>query len=80
MALSAAALAEIVQKEIEKQQAAVCYDDLSEEELNKVIAQLNSKLELCQAALSARSGKPEVKALKAKKVEATFPELPWGRK
>jgi len=79
MGMSAAAIAQAVQAEIERQQANVNYDGMSEEELQTVISQLTEKLSLCQTAMSARSGKPkEVAARKAEKVVGDWPELPWG--
>ena len=56
MALDPSAIASAVQKEIERQQAAVVYDDLSADELEKVVAQLTEKLSMCQEALAKRGG------------------------
>ena len=77
MALDASAVAAAVAKEIERQQAAVVYDDLSVDDLSKVVAQLQSKLELCKEALTKR-GADAGPARKAVKSEGTWPERPWG--
>lgn len=78
MSLDGAAIAAAVKAEIERQQAAVVYDDLSVDELQKVVAQLTSKLDLCKTALTKRGGKAEPAALKAAKVVGSWPDLPWG--
>ena len=83
MAIDQAAIAAAIQKEIERQQEAVVYDDLSVDELEKVVQQLSTKLDLCKGALEKRGAggakKPEPAALKAKKVEGTFADLPWTK-
>jgi len=79
MALDAAAVAEAVKKEIERQQTEVVYNDLTVEELEQVVAHLTSRLELCKEALAKKGDAPKAEpaALKATKVEGTFPDLPW---
>ena len=67
MAVDAAAVAAAVQKEIERQQKEVVYDDLSVAELEDVVAHLTSRLELCKEALAAKAGAPKETKLKAKK-------------
>jgi 5-methyltetrahydrofolate--homocysteine methyltransferase len=78
MAVNSAAIAEAVKKEIERQQAAVVYEDLSVDELTAVVSQLSSKLDQCKAALAKRSGGGEAAAPKAAPPAGKFPELPWG--
>ena len=81
MALDPSAIASAVQKEIERQQAAVVYDDLSADELEKVVAQLTEKLSMCKEALAKRGGDgaaAPVAARKAEKSTGKFPDLPWG--
>ena len=80
--MDVAAITEAVKTEIERQQAAVDYDALSAEELEKVIANLHGRLTLCQNAAAARAGggakKKEGPKMVAKKAEGSWPELPWG--
>jgi hypothetical protein len=81
MALDPNAIAAAVKAEIEKQQAAVNYDDLSEADLQAIVGQLTSKLELCKSALAAKSGgAAAAPAMKAAKSTGTYPDLPWGGK
>ena len=77
--MDAAAIAKAVQTEIERQQTDVVYNELSVEELEGVVQHLTTRLELCKEALATKQGdkKPEPKALKAKKSEGTWPDLPW---
>ena len=77
MALNQEAIAAAVKKEIERQQAAVVYEDLSVDELTAVVSQLGAKLDQCKTALAKRSGGGP--AMKAEKSTGSFPELPWGR-
>ena len=76
MVLDSKAIEAAVKAEIERQQQAVVYDDLSVEELQRVVDQLTAKLGLCQEALAKRKA-PEVAALKATKVVGTWADLPW---
>ena len=55
MALDSKAIEAAVKAEIERQQQAVVYDDLSVEELQRVVDQLTAKLGLCQEALAKRA-------------------------
>ena len=76
--VDSAAIAAAVKAEIERQQN-VNYDELSQQELERVVEQLQSKLALCKDVLAKRGGaKPEPAALKAEKVTGSWPELPWG--
>ena len=43
-----------VKAEIERQQAAVNYDEMSKEELERAVASLQERLALCQSTLAAR--------------------------
>ena len=78
--MDSAAIAAAVQKEIERQQANVCYDDLPKEDLERAIENLQARLAMCQAAVEARAGgaKKEAPKMVATKVEGDWPELPWG--
>lgn len=81
--VDAAAVAKAVQAEIERQQSDVVYNDLSVTELEDVIQHLSSRLELCKEALTRKEGgsasgsAPAAPALKAAKVEGSWPDLPW---
>ena len=54
------------------------YDNLSEAELENVVSSLEKKLESLKAALAAKTSvAAAAPALKAKKAEGSWPELPW---
>ena len=100
--MDALSIAAVVRKEIERQQANVDYDAMSEEELAQVIESLKSRLDLCNAVIESRTSgaapaaaavpaavpeltsegdapvKKEAPKMVAKKVEGSWPELPWG--
>ena len=79
--LSSDAIAAAVKAEIERQQKALVYDELSEDELEKVIESLSKKLEMAKAALekAGKGAAPAAPAMVApKKAEGGWPELPWG--
>jgi len=73
--MDSASLSAAVTAEIERQQAAINYDELSLDELKVVVASLVERLELAKAALTSKMDTPK---LVAAKVEETFPDLPWG--
>ncbi|EOD39064.1 hypothetical protein EMIHUDRAFT_423073 [Emiliania huxleyi CCMP1516] len=73
--MDSASLSAAVTAEIERQQAAINYDELSLDELKVVVASLVERLELAKAALTSKMDTPK---LVAAKVEGTFPDLPWG--
>ena len=72
------AITAAVQKEIERQQSVVNYDELSTEELNASITSLTAKLELCKAALQKKDGTLAAPKLVAAKATGSWPDLPWG--
>ena len=83
--LDADAHANAVKSEIERQQQGVDYDSLSTEELERVCAALQGRLEMVKAAQSARgvdgaaAPKKEAPKMVAKAaVKGDWPELPWG--
>ena len=57
-AMDAEKIAAAVKVEIERQQANVDYNALATEDLERVIASLNSRLALCNGALEARGAAP----------------------
>ena len=69
MSLSPDAIAAAVKAEIERQQQTVVYDELSTEELQRVVAQLTAKLDMCTSALASR-GAASAKADEPKPAEA----------
>ena len=86
MALNPEAIAAAVKAEIQRQQESVVYEDLSVDQLNDVIEQLSTKLNLCKAAMANKVGKqaPSIATgAGADNVAAgetkTFPDLPWTR-
>ena len=62
MSLSPDAIAAAVKAEIERQQRTVVYDELSTEELQRVVEQLTAKLNMCTSALVSRTGGGTTKA------------------
>ena len=86
--MDASKIADAVKAEIERQQANVDYDAMGADELEKVMAALQSRLALCKAAVEKRglaapdvtdaAPKKEAPKMVAKKAEGTWPELPWG--
>ena len=79
MALNPEAIAAAVKAEIQRQQESVVYEDLSVDQLNDVVAQLSTKLDLCKEAMTKKSGGGAAKKAAAASGQS-FPELPWGRK
>ena len=53
------AIAEAVKNEIARQQASVNYEDLSQDELERVVKQLQDRLACVQGLLSKRGGEPK---------------------
>ena len=68
------AIAEAVKNEIARQQASVNYEDLSQDELERVVKQLQDRLACAQGLLSKRGGEPK----SAPRGDAKAPN-PWTR-
>ena len=90
--LDLSAIANSVKAEVERQQVGLDYDALTEVELQRVIANLESRLDLCKNAIASRSAAvpataeadvdapaaKEAPKMVAKKSEGNWPDLPWG--
>ena len=83
MSLSPDAIAAAVKAEIERQQQTVVYDELSTEELQRVVAQLTAKLDMCMSALASRGAASakadEPKPAEALKGKSKFAPLPFEK-